>query len=55
MPYVCEGTMIRTHRDREGIVVGIDRENKTVVVRAGSAFFTEHLGNVKVVSYEEVE
>lgn len=55
MPYVCEGTMIRTNRNREGMVIGVDRENKIVLVRAGSTSFTERLENVSVVSYKGVE
>ncbi len=55
MPYVCEGTMVRTNHNREGFVIGIDQENKIVLVRAGSTSFTEKLENISVVSYRGIE
>ncbi len=55
MPYVCEGTMVRTNYNREGFVVGIDRKNKIVLVRNGDTSFTEKLENVSVVSYRGIE
>lgn len=54
MPYVCEGTTIRTAANREGHVISVDRTNKVVVVRNKNGFFTEKLGNITVISYNGV-
>lgn len=54
MPYVCEGTVIKTNNNREGYVIGVDRVHKTVVIYTGKTSFTEKLENVHVVSYKGV-
>lgn len=32
MPYVCEGTIVKTLNGRDGKVVGVDRKNKIAVI-----------------------
>lgn len=54
MPYVCEGTIIRTNNNREGSIVAVDRTKKIIVAYTGKTFFTEKLENVIVVSYKGV-
>lgn len=35
MPYVCEGTIVKTLNGREGKVVGVDRKNRIAVIYNG--------------------
>lgn len=51
MPYVCEGTIVKTLNGREGKVVGV----RIAVIYNGKTFYTEKLENIRVVSYKEVE
>jgi hypothetical protein len=55
MPYVCEGTYIKTASGREGKVIGVDRKNKVALIHQGKTSYTEKLTNLSVVSYKEVE
>lgn len=55
MPYICEGTIVKTLNGRDGKVVGVDRKNKIAVIYNGKTSFTEKLENVRVVSYKEVK
>lgn len=55
MPYVCEGTIVKTLNGREGRVVGVDRKNRIAVIYNGKTSYTEKLENIRVVSYKEVE
>ena len=55
MPYVCEGTIVKTLNGRDGKVIGVDRKNKIAVIYSGKTSFTEKLENVRVVSYKEVK
>lgn len=54
MPYVCEGTIIKTLSGRDGKIVGVDRKNKIAVIYNGKTSFTEKLENIRVISYKEV-
>lgn len=53
--YVCEGTLVRTHNNREGKVIGVDRKTGIAVIKSGKTSCTEKLENLKVISYKEVK
>lgn len=53
--YVCEGTIVKSTRGREGLVIGVDRTHQIVVIQSARTFFTEKLENLQVVSYKEVQ
>lgn len=55
MPYVCEGTIVKTISGRDGKIVGVDRKNKIVTVYNGTTSYTEKLENIRVISYKEVK
>lgn len=55
MPYICEGTIVKSTYFNEGKVIGVDRKNKIAVIRCGMSFLTEKFENLKVVSYKEVK
>lgn len=55
MPYVCEGTIVKSLVGREGKVIGVDRKNKIAVIHTGTTSYTEKLENLRVVSYKEVK
>lgn len=55
MPYVCRGTIITTANGLRGKVICVDRKSKAVVFFNERGLFTEHLKNLQVVSYKEVE
>ena len=55
MPYVCEGTIVKTLNGRDGKIVGVDRKNKIAVIYNGITSFTEKLENIRVISYKEVK
>lgn len=55
MPYICEGTIVKTNTGRDGKVVHVDRKNKVATIYSGTTWFAEMLENLKVVSYKEVE
>lgn len=55
IPYVCEGTIIKTLSGRDGKIVGVDRKNKIAVIYNGKTSFTEKLENIRVISYKEVK
>lgn len=54
MPYVCEGTIVKTLSGRDGKVVGVDRKHKIAVIYNGRTSYTEKLENIRVISYKEV-
>lgn len=54
-PYVCDGATVRTNDGREGKVLGVDRQNKIVVVHTGSSTIATKLENVVVISYKGVK
>jgi len=54
-PYVCEGTIVRTKRDKEGRIIGIDRKHKLATIQVGKSVCSEKLENLRVVSYKGVE
>lgn len=55
MPYVCEGTIVKTLNGRDGKIVGVDRKNKIAVIYNGKTSFTEKLESIRVISYREVK
>lgn len=55
MPYVCEGTIVKTLSGRDGKIIGIDRKNKVAVIYNGRTSYTEKLENIRVISYKEVQ
>lgn len=55
MPYVCEGTTVKTLTGRNGRIIGVDRKNKIAVIYNGTTSYTEKLKNIKVISYKGVE
>ena len=55
MPYVCEGTIVKTLNGRDGKIVGVDRKNKIAVIYNGKTSFTVKLENIRVISYKEVK
>lgn len=54
MPYVCEGTLVKTNTNREGEVISVDRVNKIVIVTTGTGVFSENLNDITVISYDGV-
>ena len=54
MPYICEGTIVKTDSGNTGRVIGVDRVNKIAVVYNGKSSFTVPTIKIKVVSYKEV-
>jgi hypothetical protein len=54
-PYICEGTIVRTMRGREGKVVNINREIEVATIRCDSTYIFEKTNGLKVVSYGEVK
>ena len=55
MPYICEGTIVKTLSGREGKIIGVDRKNKLATLYNGFTSCTERLENIEVVSYREVK
>lgn len=52
--YICEGTHVKTADAREGVVHHVDRANRIAFIQSAHNFFSEHLDNLKVVSYKGV-
>ena len=55
MPYVCEGTIVKTLSGRDGKIVGVDRENRIAVIYNGRTSYTEKLEKIRDISYKEVQ
>lgn len=55
IPYICEGTIVKTKTGRHGKVVVIDTKRKIAIIRDGKISFPEATKTLKVVSYREVE
>lgn len=53
--YICIGTEIRDRAGRRGIVSSIDKDSKLAVIRVRGKFIVEHIDNLQVISYKEVE
>lgn len=53
--YICVGTEIRDKAGRKGVVSAYDKESGLAVIRVHGKYIVEHAGNLKVVSYKEVE
>lgn len=53
-PYICEGTIVRISKEREGQVICIDKTKAVAIIHSGCSFLTEKFENLQVVSYREV-
>lgn len=53
--FVCAGTYVINKSEKTGKVVSIDRKTGIVVVRNIKGFWTDHIRNLEVTSYKEVE
>jgi hypothetical protein len=55
LPYICDGTIVKTANGREGRVIGIDRQNNLVTIHSKTGYYTEKIHDIEVVSYKGVE
>lgn len=53
--YICVGTEIRDRAGRKGVVFVYDKDSKLAVIRVRDKYIVEHIDNLQVVSYKEVE
>lgn len=55
VPYVCEGTIVKTINGCSGRVITVNPERKIAIIRDGQVSFLEEIKSLKVISYREVQ